>query len=192
MPERDLTAELRHRQQQRRTTTTILVVLLALFFAFWYAYSYYRDSTVTASPRTTEPTCTPFDPKAPAPGNTTVNVYNATDKNGLAGRTALELERRGFTVGAVANDPLNRKVPGPAEVRFGPKGKARAQIVAPLGGKGTKQVADKRKDATVDLVLGDTFTKLGPAPTPTGTPMCPSPSTVPTSPTSSAPSSSAS
>ena len=192
MPERELTAELRHRQQQRRTTTTILVVLLALFFAFWYAYSYYRDSTGVASPRASEATCTPFDPKAPAPGNTTVNVYNATSKNGLAGRTAADVERRGFKVGTVANDPSSRKITGPAEVRFGPKGKAHAQLVVPLGGKGTKQVPDKRKDATVDLVLGATFTKLAPAPTPTGTPMCPSPSTEPTAPSPSASSSSAS
>ena len=192
MADRELTSELRHRQQQRRTTTTILVVLLALFFAFWYAYSYYRDSTRVAAPSSTEVTCTPFDPKAPAPGNTTVNVYNATSKNGLAGRTAADVERRGFKVGTVANDPLNRKVTGPAEVRFGPKGKSRAPLVVPLGGKGTKQVADKRKDATVDLVLGETFSKLGPAPTPTGTPMCPSPSTEPTASSSGAPSSSAS
>ena len=63
MPERELTTELRHRQQQRRATTTILVVILMLFFAFWYAYSYYRDSTGVAAPTTSTQTCRPFDPK---------------------------------------------------------------------------------------------------------------------------------
>lgn len=182
MPERELTAELRHRQQSRRTTTTILVVLLALFFAFWYAYSYYRDSTGTASPRAKDAaTCTPFNPKAPAPGNTTVNVFNATTKNGLAARTAADLKRRGFLVGTVANDTSGRKVAGPAEVRYGPTGKSHAPLVAALGGKGTTQVADKRKDASVDLVLGATFSALAPAPKATGTPMCASPSTESTS-----------
>lgn len=181
MPERELTSELRHRQQQRRTTTTILVVILMLFFAFWYAYSYYRSSTGEAAPRSSGASCRPFDPRVATPANTTVNVYNATTKKGLAARTATELKRRGFTVGEVSNDPLKRKVAGAAEVRFGPSGKPRAQLLVPLGGKGTTQLTDKRKDTTVDLVLGATFTSLAPAPKPTGTPMCPSPSTDPSS-----------
>ncbi len=185
MPERELTSELRHRQQQRRTTTTILMVILMLFFAFWYAYSYYRSSTGEAAPRSPGSSCRPFDPKVPTAANTTVNVYNATTKNGLASRTATELRRRGFTVGEVSNDPLKRKVAA-AEIRFGPAGKSRAQLLVPLGGKGTTQVADKRKDASVDLVLGATFASLAPAPSPTGKPMCASPSTAPsTSPSAS-------
>jgi len=187
MPERELTSELRHRQQQRRTTTTILVVILMLFFAFWYAYSYYRSST-GATPSSSESTCRPFDPKVATPANTTVNVYNATTKNGLAGRTAEDLKRRGFTIGEVSNDPLKRTVRGPAEVRFGPSGTPHARLVIPLSGRGTTQVDDKRKNATVDIVLGAGFTALQPTPSPTGKPMCPSPSTVP----SAAPSASAS
>ena len=86
--ERDLSTELRHRHQQRRATTTILVVLLLLFFAFWYAFSYYRDSTERSAASTPTATCRPYDPNVAAPANTTVNVYNATSKEGLAGRTA--------------------------------------------------------------------------------------------------------
>lgn len=179
MPQRELTSELRHRQQHRRTTTTILIVILMLFFAFWYAYSYYRSSTGSAAPSSSQASCRPFDPKVPTAANTTVNVYNATTKTGLAGRTAAELRRRGFTIGEVSNDPLKRKVAGAAEVRFGPAGKTRVPLVVPLGGKGTTQVADKRKTATVDLVLGATFNALPPAPSPTGKPMCASPSTSP-------------
>jgi len=179
MPERELTSELRHRQQHRRTTATILIVILMLFFSFWYAYSYYRSSTGSAAPSSSAPACRPFDAKVPTAANTTVNVYNATTKNGLAGRTATELRRRGFTVGAVSNDPLKRKITGAAEVRYGPTGKTRAPLIVPLAGKGTTQVADKRKNASIDLVLGAAFTTLAPVPSPTGTPMCPSPSTVP-------------
>ena len=188
MPERELTSEQRHRRQQRRTTTTILVVILMLFFAFWYAYSYYRSSTGEAAPRSSGSSCRPFDPKVATPANTTVNVYNATTKKGLAARTATELKRRGFTIGEVSNDPLNRKVSGAAEVRFGPSGKARAQLLVPLGGKGTIQVADTRKAATVDLVLGATFVSLAPSPSATGKPMCPSPSTAPSTSPSATPS----
>lgn len=184
MSERDLASELRHRQQQRRTTTTILVVILMLFFAFWYAYSYYRSSTGATSSASAELSCRPFDPKVAAPANTTVNVYNATTKDGLAARTAAELKRRGFTIGEISNDPLKRKVAA-VEVRFGAAGKSRAQLVVPLGGKGTTQLADKRKTATVDLVLGSSFTSLAASPSPKGKPMCPSPSASP-SPTASA------
>lgn len=184
MPERELTTELRHRQQQRRTTTTILVVILMLFFAFWYAYSYYRSSTGEASPRSSESSCRPFDPKVATPANTTVNVYNATKKDGLAGRTAAALRTRGFTIGEVSNDPLKRTIKGPAEIRFGPAGKSRVALILPISGKGATQLGDKRKDATIDLVLGGTFTSLAPAPKATGKPMCPSPSTSPSATTS--------
>ncbi|GAA4118461.1 hypothetical protein GCM10022415_17410 [Knoellia locipacati] len=178
MAERDLSSELRHRRQNRRATTTILIVLLLLFFAFWYAYSYYRASGggEEATPRTGA-TCTPFNPKLPTPATTRVNVYNASSKNGLAARTAAELRERGFVIGEVRNDPLGRKV-NVVEVRYGQAGKSRAHLVVPLGGKGTTSITDKRKDATLDIVLGSRFSTLAPNPTPTGLPMCPSPSTT--------------
>ncbi len=178
MADRDLTAELRHRQQNRRATTTILVVLLMLFFAFWYAYSYYRASNADEAAPTTGTTCRPFDPKVPTPAVTKVNVYNATSKNGLAARTAAELRERGFVIGTVSNDPLGRKV-AVAEVRYGPAGRTRVALVSPLGGKGTTTRADKRRDTSVDLVLGSSFSTLAPSPKPTGPPMCPSPTARP-------------
>lgn len=174
MSERDLSAELRHRQQQKRATTTLLVALLLLFFAFWYAFSYYRASDASGAASSGEATCRPYDPKAAAPANTLVNVYNASTKEGLAARTAGELRKRGFTVGEVANDSSGRSIKV-AEVRFGPTGKGNAALVVPIGGKGTTQRADKRKDASVDLVLGSGFTTLAAAPSPTGKPMCPPP-----------------
>jgi hypothetical protein len=179
MPQRELTSELRHRQQNRRATTTILVVLLLLFFAFWYAYSYYQASGAGDDTPATGATCRPYDPKVPTPATTTVNVYNATTKNGLAARTAAELRERGFVIGEVRNDPLRRTVRGPAELRFGRAGTPHAKLVIVLAGRGTTQVADKRKGTTVDLVLGSAFSALAPTPTPTGLPMCPSPSTSP-------------
>lgn len=179
MSERDLTSELRHRRQHRRTTTTILVVLLLLFFAFWYAFSYYRASSNPEPAATDGADCRPFDPKAAAPANTTVNVYNATSRPGLAARTASDLRGRGYLIGVVANDPLDRTVAGPAEVRFGPAGASRAQLLIPLGGKGTTQVTDKRKSSVVDLVIGAKFTTLAAAPRATGTPTCPAPSASP-------------
>jgi hypothetical protein len=134
-----------------------------LFFAFWYAYSYYRASGRPAA--SAAGTCATTAPAAaaPRPADVTVNVYNATDRQGLAARTATDVRKRGFVVATVANDPLQRTVAGVAEVRFGASGVARAKVVLTLV-KGAKTVRDSRPDGTVDLVLGEKFTALAPAP----------------------------
>jgi len=108
---------------------------------------------------------------APAPGATstavpqpqavTVNVYNATDKAGLAARTADELKKRGFTVGKVGNAPsaLDRKVPGTVQVISGPGGIGAATLLKSQA-TGSAATEDTRADATVDFVIGDAYTAL--------------------------------
>jgi hypothetical protein len=146
------------RARQRRALITLGVVALMLFFAFWYAYSYYQDSDkARAAPSTTCTTATTT--AALRPAQVTVNVYNATDRNGLAAKTAAEVRKRGFKVSTVSNDPLDRNVTSAAEVRYGTKGAASSKLVLALV-KGSKAVKDKRTDATVDLVLGARFTAL--------------------------------
>ncbi|MFQ6172108.1 LytR C-terminal domain-containing protein [Oryzobacter sp. R7] len=164
------------RRRQRRTLVTFGVVLLALFFAFWYALSYYQADSAARSSRTPAPTCVPFDPKALTPQKVTVNVYNSSTRTGLAGAVSKDLAERGFTIGRVANDPSSRKAPSVAEVRHGPAGKAHAALVASALPKGTKVVADKRKGAGVDVALGAKFTRLNPVPSASGLPTCPPPS----------------
>ena len=142
----------RRRQRRRRSAITLGVVLLILFGAFWYSYSYYKGSDDAVATPTT--TCT-----GGKPVKVTVNVYNATSREGLAGTTAETLKKRGFTVGTIANDPLERTVKGTAEVRYGKAGATQAKVVAATVTK-PKLVKDKRKSKTVDLVLGDGFKSL--------------------------------
>jgi hypothetical protein len=145
--------------RRRRTLVTLALVILMLFFAFWYAYSYYRASGApSAHPPVTCATST-----APTPRTVTLNVYNATDRNGLAARTATQLRQRGFTVATVSNDPLQKTVTGTAEVRYGRSGLAASRLVL-AEVKGAKAVQDSRTDASVDLVLGAKFTALAPVP----------------------------
>lgn len=154
------------RARRRRALITLGVVALMLFFAFWYAYSYYRDSNhAKASPG---PSCTATS-TALVPSMVTVNVYNATDRVGLAAKTAADVRKRGFKVSTVANDPLQKDVAISAEVRFGPTGAASGRLVMALV-KGSRAVKDSRTDSSVDLVLGAKFTALAPAPktTPAG------------------------
>ena len=97
----------------------------------------------------------------PKPTAVTVNVYNATNRAGLAGQTAAELKKRGFTIGKIGNAPaaLENKVPGSAQVTGG---KAGAAMMTLLGTEvsGSHPVTDKRNDTTVDLVLGNGFSAL--------------------------------
>lgn len=153
------------RARRRRAFITLGVVVVLLFSAFWYAYSYFEASS---APKASSPgpgvTCT-AQPNAPTPGTTTVNVYNATQRRGLAASTATQVRQRGFLVSTVANDPLQKTVTGTAEVRYGKSGAARGRLVLALV-KGAKAVPDARLDASVDLVLGNAFSALAPPPKP--------------------------
>lgn len=146
------------RARRRRAAITLGVVALMLFSAFWYAYSYYRADDHRAAAPT--PVCTTTAP-APSPKDVTVNVYNATTRDGLAKKTASAVRKRGFLVATISNDPLQRKVTGTAEVRYGPSGKKDAALVLALV-KGARAVQDARNDSSVDLVLGAKFTALAP------------------------------
>ncbi len=166
------------RARRRRALITLGVVSLMLFFAFWYAYSYYRHGDT--HPAAAAPPCT-TKPVAPTAADVTVNVYNATDRGGLAAKTAAEMRKRGFKVATVANDPLRRNIPGPAEVRYGASAGPDSKLVLALV-KGAKAVRDGRPDTSVDLVLGEKFTALAAAPKtprPTATTTTPSPTCQP-------------
>jgi hypothetical protein len=164
------------KRRKRRQLIVLAVVVLGLFFAFWYAWSYYQADTSARAARPPAAECTPFDPKVVTPANTRVNVYNASTRKGLAGTVSRQLKEREFVIGAVANDPSTRAAPKVAEIRYGAKGTAQAKVLRSAMPKGTTLVKDKRNVATVDLALGAKFTTLAPVPTTTALPMCPAPS----------------
>lgn len=178
----------RRARRRRRTAITLLVVVAGLSFAFYYAATKYRAGPTasdcpTSTSRPTAAKATPgakpaatakAAPAALAPSQVTVNVYNATTRSGLAGDTAKLVKARGYVVGTIANDPLNKSVAGTAEIRFGPNGAAAGALVGKLVA-GSVGVTDARADASVDLVLGAKFSALAPAPpgaTPTPAPSC--------------------
>ncbi|MFJ6212185.1 LytR C-terminal domain-containing protein [Streptomyces sp. NPDC092296] len=97
----------------------------------------------------------------PKPQAVTVNVYNATVRSGLAGRTADELKKRGFKIGKVGNATaaLDKKVKESARLIGGPAG-SKALVLLGSHVAGAKTTPDTRKGGTVDLVIGDGFTAL--------------------------------
>ncbi len=160
--------------QRRRALITLGVVALLLFWAVWFAWSYIREDSERVAARTPAPTCRPYDPRVITPAKTTLNVFNATSKDGLAAAASKQLAARGFIIAEVANDPTDRKVAGVAEVRYGPQGVEQAKLIL-AAVKGSKAVKDARKEKVVDLVIGPKWVPLKPAAAPTGLPMCPPP-----------------
>jgi hypothetical protein len=122
--------------------------------------------STTGAPATT----TPSGPPVLQPQNVTVNVYNATDRPGLAANTASALRARSFTIGDVANDPLSRTIAGVAEIRAG-RADEPAVLLLIQHVPGAVVVADGRTDGTVDLVTGDAFVRLGDPATVTPVPL---------------------
>lgn len=168
----------RRGERPSRRGAVLLAVLLTAALAgtaWWVAHRDTAD-TAAATPRRTCPVpSTP--PPVVAPPAVKVNVYNATDKRGLASRVAAELKRRGFHVGKVDNDPLKRQVTGAAEVRSSSAGAGAARTVSAQVGT-VVAVPDQRTNSSVDLVLGAAFVRLQPVPAAAAA-LSPSPQPVP-------------
>ena len=190
-----------HRRRQSPVVGIVLVIVgMVVLFAAGYGLSRIiqggsssdsssSSSSASASGETTAPepcvtvTVTP-GAGLPSAAQVTTNVYNATDRTGLAAATAEELGVRGFIIGKIDNDPLSKTITGVAEIRHGPSGESAAQLMA-FYLPGALLVNDGRKDATIDTVLGAAYTEVAaqsavdaalasPSPSPSG-PGCPKP-----------------
>ncbi|MEU2712654.1 LytR C-terminal domain-containing protein [Streptomyces sp. NPDC007205] len=99
----------------------------------------------------------------PKPGDITVNVYNATQRTGLAKDTADALKKRGFRIGDVGNaaKEFDKKVKGTGILLGPPDARDTSLAVLATQVSGTEQrTVAGRKGATVDLVIGDAFKGL--------------------------------
>lgn len=163
-----------HRALRRFLSAALCVTVLAIVSAASYAFLIKPEVRTQAAACVRPQPAQPVAAVKPAaagkaappqqavkltPDKVVVNVYNATTRAGLAGTVATELRRRGFKVNQVDNDPLDRRIPGLAELRRGPAGEAAAAVVLPHLGAPTA-VVDRRRDATVDVVVGARFTAL--------------------------------
>ncbi len=149
------------RRQRRRAAITLTIVFLMLAATFGYAAAFVQGwvggktvKTVANAACQAALGAQPVTPHA-----VTINVYNATNRDGLATSVAKSLRRQGFKVHTIANDPLAKKLSGVGEVRHGPTGAAGATLAA-MTLPGAAVVLDDRTDNTVDIVLGDRFSAL--------------------------------
>ena len=102
-------------------------------------------------------TCQPTIVPAPKRGSFTVNVMNATGKNGVASDVAAALAKRKFTIGGISNAPDSWYVTPSAVVHYGPKGLDQALLVS-AEIAGSKLFQDTRSNTTVDVVVGLGYT----------------------------------
>lgn len=123
-----------------------------------------RDCTAPARDGQQEP------PRLPAPRSITVNVYNATQRTGLAQETADALEERGFTIGDVDNAPedLDGRVEAPGLLLGSPAAReagALSVLGAQLEGAQTRERGNGEDPGpeVVDLVIGEDFSGLAAA-----------------------------
>lgn len=150
------------------------VVVLGLFG--WGALQLYHvfygngdgDTKANAAPQNhpCKPAPTPARPvklaPMPQPSGVTLNVFNATSRGGLAKSTADELAKRGFKVSKFGNAPGNydKKVAQTALLVAGPAGEAAAREAGTQVAGSAVKIDPTRKDATVDLMIGNGFKAL--------------------------------
>ncbi|CAM5629043.1 membrane protein [Streptomyces purpurascens] len=118
------------------------------------------------APRT-KASASPAAKALPEPRTITVNVFNATTRGGLAKKTADELKKRGFKIGDVGNatKQYDKKVKGTG-VLLGPATALDTSLPV-LGTQlpdAERRTEAARKDAAVDLVIGDGFKELAKRP----------------------------
>ena len=150
------------RRRQRRTAITLLLTTLFLFGAFWWAWSYIRDGDGEAVATPTPSATAPATPTATCiagndPKGVRINVYNATDRGGLARSSAEQLTAAGFTVGEVANDPVGQPVEGVLQLRHGAEGAPFAAAFKEYYQPVVELVPVERAGTDLDLVIGNGF-----------------------------------
>lgn len=154
----------RRRRRWPAITMVVLVVLASGAAASWWFVIREPASGAVAAPRRC-PAAKPTPATLLKPGQVNVNVYNSTNRFGLAASVSEKLDARGYKIVKVDNDPLQRSISGVAEIRHGEQGIGAARTILAVA-PGAELVADARKTTRVDLVLGKRYDALAAKPEP--------------------------
>jgi len=156
----------------------LVVLALLLLVVKMFSGSSEPDAAPTPNPSPCVTVMVSPAQSLPSVSRVRVNVYNATQTPGLAGGTAEVLRARGFNVRDVGNAVGKRQVASIGEIRYGPKGKPSAELLAYYF-PGITIIPDGRSKRVVDVLLGEQFTsvlndatvaatKASPTPSPSG------------------------
>jgi hypothetical protein len=148
-------------KRRRRVATLVALLVLALGAGAYGVFALVGSDHSTPAAAPCPVAAVAEKPAQPAinPQQITLNVYNSTNRQGLAASTAAALKQRGFTIGKVANDPLGSHLTISAQVR-GAAGAAGLMKYVAAEVPGAQLQSDSRTDQTVDLVLGTGFAAL--------------------------------
>jgi hypothetical protein len=164
----------RRRPAQRPLWLTVLLILVAMLVLFGVGFGIATlfkgsggDESEASAPSPTSDinlsSCSvvmvaPIE-SLPRASQVVLNIFNSTQRVGLAGDTAKIFGVRGFKIGDVKNDPLGVPIEGVAEIRYGPKGETAATLVA-YHLPDAVLIDDGRKGKKVDVSLGRQFADL--------------------------------
>jgi hypothetical protein len=154
---------LRRRETERRHTQNFLSIFASTIAVGLVAYTFWLGLWILPFGSGHRAGCVPGTPTPTAAPikQTSVRVYNATDRPGLALNVARDLQKRGFLVPMWDNDTTAAGMKVVAEIRHGPNGLLNARTVAAqVNGTATLVLDNDREGPTVDLVLGRAFLKL--------------------------------
>lgn len=146
-------------RRRRRAVATLAAVVALLLSAFLIALAFNQGWVADRSPLA-NPTqaCVPWT-EPPPPRDISVSVYNSTQRKGIANRAAQALRGQQFRVVDVRNDPLQRTVEQVAEIRYGTRTKAQADVLATRF-PGATMKAENRTDGILAVALGDKFAEV--------------------------------
>jgi hypothetical protein len=140
-----------------RVRSLIIIGVLALIAAITVVWAIATDDQTGSLAKT----CAAAKPSIPAPKAVRVRVYNGTDQAGLATKVQKALQKRGFKVIAVGNDPESEPIATTAQIRYGAAGAGAAELLQ-ASIKGSQIVDDDRTESAVDIVLGNGYAGLTP------------------------------
>ncbi|HET8582255.1 MAG TPA: LytR C-terminal domain-containing protein [Jatrophihabitans sp.] len=140
-----------------------LAALLLLTGLVWWRVLNRGTSGATAAhcPTPSPSTSAPVTATLPAPTSINLTVLNSTNRTGIAGKARAALVADGFKVPAAAgNDTaFHNKIPGVAEIRYGPAAKQAASVVLYYV-PGAKLVPNASKTSTVVVSLGAKYRSI--------------------------------
>ncbi|MGO1320045.1 MAG: LytR C-terminal domain-containing protein [Galactobacter sp.] len=146
-----------------RTRRIILVVLAVVaMVTVSLGIRWHQTGQWTPHWQTDRGAVCPVQMMAPAaPGDTRVNVYNGTSREGEATDVADTLTRRGYQIGQVGNGrPQRGNQDGTALVITGPGTVAQALSVQRQVPRSLVVIQPRRSDGRVDLMLTEGFRSL--------------------------------
>lgn len=143
----------------------LLIALLAIMALLaWLMYTkvipspFVRDFTEADTVETSqELACPPADAVTVDLAGVSANVFNSTDRSGLASSVSATLQELGVTVGQSGNWP--DLILGDGQIQAGPSGIVNAYTLAQLF-PGMPVHLDSREDASADVILGYEYAEM--------------------------------